>query len=153
MDREEHKNSGNRPLILLGAAVVILAALVAVSLKAGLLGGQFKIDKAVVCVELDRERRPNKVMEKIPYGTRQVCLWFKYSNAPEGNHIDISWYYGKDLFQSESLKLMTKNGERAFYLLREAGTPLPIGKYRVTISSPTKKLSDLQFEIARKNEK
>lgn len=150
MDRQEQKTSGNRPLILLGAAVVILAALVVMSLKSGILGGQFRIDKSVVCVELDRERRPNKVLEKIPYGVRQVCLWFKYSNAPDGTHLEISWYYGKDLFQSESLKLMTKNGERAFYLLREEGTPLPVGKYRVIIASPTKKLSDLQFEIVRK---
>lgn len=150
MDCKEQKESGNRPLILLGVSVVILAALVVMSLKTGLLGGQFKIDKAVVCVELDRQRRPHKVMENIPYGTRQVCLWFQYSSAPEGNHLEIAWYYGKNLVLSESLKLMTKNGERAFYLLREEGTPLPVGKYRVTISSPTKKLSDLEFEIARK---
>ena len=57
----------------------------------------------------------------------------------------------KDLVLSEPLKLMTKDGVRAFYLLREEGTPLPVGKYRVTISSPTKRLSELDFEIIRKN--
>ncbi|MEG1824710.1 MAG: hypothetical protein RR501_08025 [Cloacibacillus sp.] len=150
MDQEYRKNSGSRSLILLGGAVIILAALVALSLKSGLFVNPFKIDKAVVCVELDRKRRPHKVMDTIPYGTRQVCLWFQYSSAPEGNRLEIAWYYGKDLVLSESLKLMAKNGERAFYLLREEGTALPIGKYRVTISSPTKKLSDLNFEIARK---
>ncbi len=41
MDCKEQKESGNRPLILLGVSVVILAALVVMSLKTGLLGGQF----------------------------------------------------------------------------------------------------------------
>ncbi|MEA5034399.1 hypothetical protein [Cloacibacillus evryensis] len=115
------------------------------------MGSSFRIDKAVVCVELDRDRLPHKVMNTIQYGTRQVCLWFQYSSAPEGNHLEVSWYYGKDIVLSEPLKLMTKDGVRAFYLLREEGTPLPVGKYRVTISSPTKRLSELEFEIIRKN--
>ncbi|MCD7952629.1 MAG: hypothetical protein LUG14_06870 [Synergistaceae bacterium] len=151
MDQNYQKSSGKRPLILLGVAVIMLVALIVVSLKSGLLGSTFRIDKAVVCVELDRNRLPHKVMNTIQYGTRQVCLWFQYSFASEGNHLEVSWYYGKDLVLSEPLKLMTKDGVRAFYLLREEGTPLPVGKYRVTISSPTKRLSELEFEIIRKN--
>ena len=151
MDQNYQDSYGKRPLILLGVAVIILVALIVVSLKSGLLGSTFRIDKAVVCVELDRNRLPHKVMNTIQYGTRQVCLWFQYSSASEGNHLEVSWYYGKDLVLSEPLKLMTKDGVRAFYLLREEGTPLPVGKYRVTISSPTKRLSELDFEIIRKN--
>ena len=151
MDQNYQKRSGKGPLILLGVAVIVLVVLVAASLKTGLLGSSFRIDKAVVCVELDRDRLPHKVMNTIQYGTRQVCLWFQYSSAPEGNHLEVSWYYGKDIVLSEPLKLMTKDGVRAFYLLRAEGTPLPVGKYRVTISSPTKRLSGLEVEIIRKN--
>lgn len=151
MDQNCQNGSGRRPLILLGLTVVVLVILSVVSLKTGLLGSSFRIDEAVVCVELDRNRLPHKVMNTIQYGTRQVCLWFQYSSAPVGNHLEVSWYYGKDLVLSEPLKLMTKDGVRAFYLLREEGTPLPVGKYRVTISSPTKRLSELEFEIIRKN--
>lgn len=151
MDQNYQNGSGRRPLILLGLTVVVLVILSVVSLKTGLLGSSFRIDKAVVCVELDRNRLPHKVMNTIQYGTRQVCLWFQYSSAPEGNHLEVSWYYGKDLVLSEPLKLMTKDGVRTFYLLREEGTPLPVGKYRVIISSPTKRLSELEFEIIRKN--
>ena len=86
MDQNYQNGSGRRPLILLGLTVVVLVILSVVSLKTGLLGSSFRIDKAVVCVELDRNRLPHKVMNTIQYGTRQVCLWFQYSSAPEGNH-------------------------------------------------------------------
>ena len=150
MERDHGKSSGRRPLLLLGAAVVVLVILSVISLRTGLLGSSFSIDKAVVCIELDSNRLPHKVRQTIQYGVRQVCLWFQYSSAPEGNHLEISWYYEDEKVLSESLKLMTKDGMRAFYLLEEEGTPLPAGKYRVTISSATKVLSSLDFEIIRK---
>jgi hypothetical protein len=48
------------------------------------------------------------------------------------------------------MKLMTKDGIRVFYLLREEGTPLPVGSYRVTVSTPAKVWSDINFEIVRR---
>ncbi|MBR4401723.1 MAG: hypothetical protein IKT09_08600 [Synergistes sp.] len=151
MEQKYLDDSGRRPLIILAFLVIVLAALSVVSLKAGLVGKTFRIDKSVVCVELDRSRRPYKIRDKIQYGTRQVCLWFQYSDASEGGRLEVSWYYGDDLVLSEPLKLMARDGIRAFYLLREDGTPLPQGKYRVAISSPTKCLSELDFEIEKKN--
>lgn len=151
MERDHGKSSGRRPLLLLGAAVIILVILSVVSLRTGLLGSSFSIDKAVVCIELDKDRLPHKVRQTIQYGVRQVCLWFQYSSARVGNHLEIAWYYENEKVLSESLKLMTKDGKRAFYLLQEEGTPLPVGKYSVTISSATKVLSSLDFEIVRKN--
>ncbi len=150
MGQEERKSSGRRPLLLLGAAVVVIVISAVICLRAGLFGGSFSIDNAVVCIELDRNRRPHKVRQSVQYGVRQVCLWFQYSSAPEGNHLEISWYYEDEKVLSESLKLMTEDGMRAFYLLQEEGTPLPAGKYRVTISSATKVLSSLDFEIIKK---
>ena len=137
--------------MLLGAAVVVLVILSVVSLRTGLLGNSFSIDDAVVCIELDANRLPHKIRETIQYGVRQVCLWFKYSSAHEGSHLEISWYYENEKVLAESLKLMTKDGMRAFYLLQEEGTPLPEGKYRVDISTATRVLSSLNFEIVRNN--
>ncbi|MDO5114797.1 MAG: hypothetical protein Q4D58_01730 [Synergistaceae bacterium] len=148
---KSRKETGKRSLVILGAIVVILVILSVMSLNTGLLGSPFRIDKAVVCIELDKNRLPHKVMETITHGVRQVCLWFQYSSAAEGNHLVVSWYYGEDMVLSESLKLMTKEGVRAFYLLREDGSPLPPGNYRVTISSATRMLSELNFEIVRRN--
>ena len=150
MEQNTGDDRGGKSLVILGAVVVVLVALIAVTLKTGLIGSSFRIDKAVVCVELDKNRLPRKVMETLPYGIRQVCLWFRYSSAPEGNHLEVAWYYDKQLVLSEPIKLMSKDGERAFYLMREEGTPLPTGKYRVVISSSTKKLSEIEFSIVKK---
>lgn len=70
--------------------------------------------------------------------------------SKEGNHLDITWYYGKDKVLTEQLKLMTADGVKAFYLLREEGTPLPVGSYKVVISTPVKTLSEIKFDIVRR---
>jgi len=142
--------SGKRPLIFLGFAVVLLLLLVTWSLKVGPFGSLFRVDQVVICQELDANRKPLHVSNSIQYGTRQICLWLRYSAAREGSHLEVSWYYGKDLVLSEPLKIMTKNGDRAFYLLREEGTPLPVGSYRVTVSTPSKVWADIKFAVVRR---
>lgn len=150
MEQNHAKSSDRRSLVFLGAAVVILVILSVMSFKTGLVGSPFRIERAVVCVELDKDRLPHKVMNTIQYGVRQVCLWFQYFSATEGSHLGISWYYEGDLVSSESLKLVKRDDVRAFYLLQEDGTPLPAGKYKVSISSSTKLLNEIEFEIVRK---
>ena len=142
--------SAKRPLMLLGFSVILLLLLVTWSLKVGPFSSFFKVEEAVICQELGNNREPLLVSNSIPYGPRQICLWLKYSSAREGSHLEVSWYYGNELVLSEPLKLMTKDGVRAFYLLREEGTPLPVGSYRVTVSTPAKVWSDIKFEIARR---
>ena len=142
--------AGKRPLIILGSAVILLLLLSAWSLKADLFTDGFHIDKSVICLELDENRKPLHISSKIQYGSRQICLWFQYSKANEGNHLDITWYYGKDKVLTEQLKLMTADGVKAFYLLREEGTPLPVGSYKVVISTPVKTLSEIKFDIVRR---
>lgn len=142
--------SGRKPLIFLGVLVLLLIALSAWSLRGGTFGASFQIDRAVVCQELDQNRQPVNEGSDIPYGSRQICLWFQYSSASEGSHVEIKWYYGKDLVLSESLKLMSKDGVRAFYLLREEGTPLPVGSYRVTVSTPARIWTEIKFNVVRR---
>ena len=142
--------SAKRPLMLLGFSVILLLLLVTWSLKVGPFSSFFKVEEAVICQELGNNREPLLVSNSIPYGPSQICLWLKYSSAREGSHLQVSWYYGNELVLSEPLKLMTKDGVRAFYLLREEGTPLPVGSYRVTVSTPAKVWSDIKFEIARR---
>ena len=142
--------AGKRPLIILGSAVILLLLLSAWSLKADLFTDGFHIDKSVICLELDENRKPLHISSKIQYGSRQICLWLQYSKAKEGNHLDITWYYGKDKVLTEQLKLMTADGVKAFYLLREEGTPLPVGSYKAVISTPVKTLSEIKFDIVRR---
>ncbi len=150
MDFITRNKSAKRPLIFLGFSVILLLLLVTWSLKVGPFGSSFRVEQALICQELNDNRNPLYVSNSIPYGSRQICLWLQYSSAREGSHLEVSWYYGKDLVLSEPLKLMTKNGVRAFYLLREEGTPLPVGSYRVTVSTPDKVWSDIKFEVVRR---
>lgn len=143
-------NKAKRPLILLGFSVILLLLLVAWSLKIGPFSSFFKVEEALICQELGGNREPLLVGNSIPYGPSQICLWLKYSSAREGSHLEVSWYYGNELVLSEPLKLIAKDGVRAFYLLREEGTPLPVGGYRVTVSTPAKVWSDIKFEITRR---
>ncbi len=142
--------SAKRPLVLLGFSVILLLLLATWSLKVGPFSSFFKVEEAVICQELGDNREPLLIGNSIPYGPSQICLWLKYSSAREGSHLEVSWYYGNELVLSEPLKLMTKDGVRAFYLLREEGTPLPVGLYRVAVSTPAKVWSDIKFEIVRR---
>ena len=150
MNQVKSNGFGRSPLLLLGAAVVVLALLIVMYFRSDFWGNSFSINDAKICIELDRSRIPSKVSETIQYGTRQICLWFKYSSAPEGTLVQISWYYNDSLVLTESLKLIASDGERAFYLLQEDGSALPVGDYRVVISSSTEELKDLKFVIIPK---
>lgn len=151
MDQGHEKRSGKRPLILLGLSVIVLITLVTFTLKSGPFGQSFRLEQAVICQELDGNRQPLRAGNTIPYGLRQVCLWLQYASAREGSNLEVSWYYGNDLVLSEPLKLMTKDGVRAFYLLQEEGTPLPAGDYRVTISTLSKVWADIYFKIEKQS--
>ena len=150
MKSSNSDNNAKRPLILLGCSVILLLLLVTWSLKIGPFSSFFKVEEALICQELGGNREPLLVGNSIPYGPSQICLWLKYSSAREGSHLEVSWYYGNELVLSEPLKLIAKDGVRAFYLLREEGTPLPVGKYRVTVSTPAKVWTDIKFEITRR---
>jgi len=150
MDSINKERSAKRPLILLGFSVILLLLLVTWSLKVGPFSSRFKVEDAVICQELGADRKPLLIGNSIPYGPSQICLWLKYSSAREGSHLEVSWYYGNELVLLEPLKLISKDGVRTFYLLREEGTPLPVGSYRVTVSTPAKVWSDIKFEIVRR---
>lgn len=152
MDQGAGNGTDKRPLVFLGLSVIILIVLVTIAFKSGPFGQQFRLEQAVICQELDGNRQPLHVGNTIPYGLRQVCLWLQYASAREGSHLDVSWYYGNELVLSEPLKLMTKDGVRAFYLLQEEGTPLPAGEYRVTVSTASKVWADIGFEIKKEQQ-
>ena len=143
--------SVSKPFVLLGFSIVILLLLCSWSLRYDIFGGALHIDESVICMDLDENRQPLRKNANIVYGTKQVCLWFKYSKGYEGCHVKISWYYEEKLMWLEQQKLMSKEGVKAFYLLREDGSLLPAGNYKIVISTPTKILSEIPFAILNKN--
>ena len=145
--------SGKKPLIVLGSIVIILLLLVAWSLsKIGAFGESFRVEKAVICSELDPDRKPADTDSKqntILYGTRQVCLWFQYAGAQQGDNVKITWYSGGKSVFSEPVTLMSAAGTRSFYFIKEDGSMLPAGDYRVTITTTAQKRSEIKFSIVK----
>jgi hypothetical protein len=145
--------SGKKPLIILGFSVIILLLLVAWSLsKIGAFGESFRVEKAVICPELDPDRKPADTDSKnnvISYGTRQICLWFQYAGAQQGDNVKITWYSGGKSVFSEPVTLLSAAGTRSFYFIKEDGSMLPVGDYHVTITTPTRKRSEIKFSIVK----
>lgn len=133
--------------IFIAISILSLLILCPLSLKYDFFGRTLNISKAFVCLELGDNREPLSVSSSIKYGERQVCLWFRYSSIHEENHVKISWYLDNELIFSEQHKLLDQEGIKAFYLLREDGSPLSAGFYKVIISSPKKNLSEIPFII------
>jgi hypothetical protein len=140
-------DSGKRPLLILGVSVAVLLLLIAVSFKVWSAGYSFKIEKALICRELDDNRQPLHATDSLSYGTRQVCLWISYSSARTGSRLDITWHHDGSPILSESVKLVSRDGVRVFYLLKEEGSELPKGDYTVIISTPSKVWASLNFKI------
>ena len=140
-------NSTKILFFLVAISILFLIILCPLSIKCDFFGNTLKIDKAFICQELGDNREPLSVSSSIKYGERQICLWFRYSSIQEENYIRISWYLNNELVFAEQYKLIDKEGIKAFYLLKEDGLPLPEGFYKVSISSPTRTLSEIPFII------
>lgn len=150
MDQAFKNGPGKRPLVFLGVTVILLILSAVISFKVRPFRSSFRVEEVLICQELDGSHQPLLVGNSIPYGARQVCLWLKYAFARDGSFLEVSWYYDKDMILSERVGLASKDGARAFYLLKEEGTPLPQGNYRVTVSTAAKQWSEISFHIDKK---
>ena len=102
--------------------------------------------------ELDTKLKPLYISNRFSPDSRQICLWFRYSAARDGDHVLISWYYAGKLIQKESLRLTEAGGIRVFYLVTEDGASLPVGEYAVSINSDKREITKLQFHVLPKKE-
>jgi hypothetical protein len=137
------------PLILVGLLVLALVALVSWSLgKSDFASGSFKMRDVRICEELDENLNPVSADGNISSESQQVCLWFDYSGARRGDAIEISWYRGEKMIQRETVRLSAPEDVRAFYLLKDDGSPLDPGVYSVTISRNGKDMYEGKFAVA-----
>ena len=137
------------PLILVGLLALALMALLSWSLrKNDFASGSFKMKEVRICEELVENLKPVSADRNISSGSQQVCLWFDYSGARRGDAIEISWYRDDDMIQRETVRLSAPEGVRAFYLLREDGSPLEPGYYSVAINCNGKDAYGENFTVA-----
>lgn len=132
--------------------VVILILLVSVLWSLNKVGGyvgSLNVSKVFVCSEIEPSSIPAPVSGKLNYGQNQLCIWFEYDHAGKDDKIKITCYKDKEEIIRQQVALAPKQGVRAFYLVKDDGSPLPAGKYRVVISNATKawKVVPDSFEI------
>ena len=113
------------------------------------LAGPVSITGAVVCRELDDSSFPVGTGSLFKWGGRPVCLMFRYETPRPGGTVDIIWRFQEQVIFRESIRISDSGGVRAFFLLREDGSPLPVGSYDVTIASDGKERIRLPFSVAR----
>jgi hypothetical protein len=132
--RNKRNKNEARPLILLGLFVLVLAFFLSWSArKDNVAAGSFRLDEIVVCEDLDDSMNPLEKKESFPGSTKQVCLWFEFAKARDGDQLEVQWRFEGEDVQRESFRLAHSRGTRAFYLLREDGSALPGGAYEVSI--------------------
>ncbi|MDR3321075.1 MAG: hypothetical protein LBS93_01395 [Synergistaceae bacterium] len=121
-------------LLLLALFVVFLMIFLFWSFSAGdIIAGSFRLGDIQICEELGDNMVPVNAGTTLPGGAKQVCLWFDYTKARVGDALEIVWKFGERRIQRDSYRLPASGGVRAFYLLKEDGSPLPAGSYSVEI--------------------
>jgi hypothetical protein len=109
----------------------------------------FRLDDVQICEELDDDLNPINPGTALSGGAKQVCLWFKYSRAREGDVIEIVWELDGRMIQKDSYRLQESEGTRAFYLLKEDGGVLPGGVYsaRVACNGRERRMERFSIEV------
>lgn len=132
--KEEPKDTSASRLILLGVLVLFLMIAVSWNFSVGkFVAGSFRLEDMQVCEELDEKMLPLQARSVISGGARQICLWFMYSRARDGDFIDIVWAHGERNIQKESFRLVESKGSKAFFLLRQDGSEFSAGDYSVSL--------------------
>ncbi|MDL2263240.1 hypothetical protein LJC31_01165 [Synergistaceae bacterium OttesenSCG-928-I11] len=137
-----------KPLIALGLFVLVLVLLLSWNVRRdNIAAGSFRLDEVVLCEDLDDNMNPQERKTQFSGDTKQVCLWFEYAKARDGDQLEVQWQFGKDDIQRESFRLVHARGTRAFYLLREDGSALPPGMYVVSILCNGRTKGVERFEV------
>ncbi|MDO9508312.1 MAG: hypothetical protein Q7I97_03040 [Thermovirgaceae bacterium] len=113
------------------------------------LAGPVTVTDAVVCRELDDSSAPVGAGPIFKWGGRQVCLIFRYEVPRPGGKMDVIWRFQSQVISRESIRINDTGGVRAFFLLREDGSPLPVGEYDVVIESDGRDISPIPFSVVR----
>ncbi|MDR1472024.1 MAG: hypothetical protein LBS75_05820 [Synergistaceae bacterium] len=144
-----HKRNGSGALVFLGVLTFVLAAGALWSFSIGdVAAGSLRLDEIQICEELDGNLKPINSKRNLPGETQQVCLWFQYSRAVEGDSLEISWYLDEKLIQREVVSLSSESGIRAFYLLKEDASPLDAGFYSVLLACDGREKGMENFTVA-----
>ncbi len=108
--------------------------------------GSFSIDEAVVCVDVDDSAIPWGVGDRFDFGVRQLCVLLGYSGGDDDT-VRFKWFFKGQLIHEEVQILGDGGSYRMFYILREDGSPLPVGPYSVQIDVNDRMARKMAFSV------
>jgi hypothetical protein len=111
------------------------------------IAGSFRLEDIQICEELDEDMKPLHIGRDVQEGAKQVCLWFSYSRAREGDSLEINWSFENQTIQRDVFRIVNPRGARAFYLLKEDGSSLPAGSYSVRLRCNGREKAEELFSI------
>jgi hypothetical protein len=134
-------------LVIFFATVLLFLSFWIIRQNSSKPGEPLEIYHVTISTEIDDRRRLTGVVSRFPYGARQICLYFDYGKITKDSEIEILWFMGDKVVQSDGYVLPAPSGFRIYGLVLEDGQPLPKGLYSVRIVFREASLSDFKFEI------
>lgn len=108
---------------------------------------ELMISNVSVSVDFDDHQFLAGTAFRFPQGAKQVCVRFDYSRLEEDATLDVLWDWEGKRVQAGSYALTAPSGTRMYSLLKEDGSPLPLGSYAVTLRCGEDMAPQFHFEI------
>ncbi len=141
--------NGRSFLLLVSSGLILLTVLSVWTIRHCDKKNTFRLVRTVICDEVDEEFLPVGAASRFTYGTRQLCLWFEYDMASQNCEISIKWYFNEKLVFTERVDLSSVKGRKTLCLLREDGSPLPVGNYHVVLDLDGKETDRMVFAVVK----
>ena len=140
--------NGRSFLLLVSSGLILLVVLSVWTVRHCNNKNSFRLVKVVMCYEVDETFMPVGVASSFSYGTRQLCLWFEYGLVSRDCTVDVKWYFDGNLVSTENVVLSSAVNKKSFCLLREDGSPLPVGAYYVELIAGGRVAGRLDFKVS-----
>lgn len=141
--------NGRSFLLLVSSGLILLTVLSVWTIRHCDKKNTFRLVRTVICDEVDEEFLPVGSASRFAYGTRQLCLWFEYDMASQDCEISVKWYFNEKLVFTERVDLSSVKGIKTLCLLREDGSPLPVGNYHVVLDLNGKETGRMVFAVVK----
>lgn len=82
-----------------------------------------------------------------PEGTDRVLVWYRWEGAAEGLRIENRWYLEGNSVLEQGESVTESAGRAAWFLLMSAGSPLPLGNYRVDLLENGVVVATIPFRV------
>jgi hypothetical protein len=138
--------SRDKSVLALYAGAFVLFLMSLWVFGAGSFVDRLEVFDAVSCADLSDSMEPQEVSSEFPRDVRQVCIFFRY-RSPGEEQVVIIWSHRGKVIQKEMLTLHKGDGRKAFYLLKEDGSPLPPGDYDVSVIWGIRRLGSVRFKV------